>query len=287
MKISENGVIALVSSAVLLFSGIIYLVSADETSDNRIIITPNGSEKIESYDEVTDAGTKSIKDTKATKTEKTTSSKLRKTTTTVSKSAEVAASGKTETSYTFPADINKADNDMLCAVPGIGDTLAGNILSYKSQHGDFKSMYELLNVDGIGEGKLGILMRYFYVVNDVGSQPAETAQSSQRSYTQGSRKTTSRSSTTSGSVHTTSTGFVKSPSVITEPQPTAPVRRRVNINRADADEIRESLLIDEELAAEIVEIRELIGGYTNIREVLMADGFSQELLVELDEYIEI
>lgn len=270
MKISENGIIALISSAVLLFSGIVYLAASDKPTDNRIIITPNDSGSTQrafdnQYENETDS-TKSEKSTASTTTVKTTVVKTPQT---------------TATSYIFPADINKADKGMLCAVSGIGDKLADNILNYKSRYGDFKSMYELLNVDGIGEGKLGILMKHFYVVNDIGSQPPQSVRNTDAKTVQ----TTSIISTTN--ITTTSYSSAKTTTAATEPQPVTSVRRKVNINTANADEIRDALLIDEELAAEIVEIREMIGSYTNIREVLMADGFSQELLVELDEYIEI
>ena len=269
MKISENGIIALISSAVLLFSGIVYLEASDKPTDNRIIITPNDSGSTQrafdnQYENETDS-TKSEKSTASTTTVKTT---------------VVKTSQTTATSYIFPADINKADKGMLCAVSGIGDKLADNILNYKSRYGDFKSMYELLNVDGIGEGKLGILMKHFYVVNDIGSQPPQSVRNTDAKTVQ----TTSIISTTN--ITTTSYSSAKT-TTATETQPVTSARRKVNINTADADEIRDALLIDDELAAQIVEIREMIGSYTNIREVLMADGFSQELLVELDEYIEI
>ena len=269
MKISENGIIALISSAVLLFSGIVYLAASDKPTDNRIIITPNDSGSTQrafdnQYENETDS-TKSGKSTASTTTVKTT---------------RVKTSQTTETSYIFPADINKADKGMLCAVSGIGDKLADNILNYKSRYGDFKSMYELINVDGIGEGKLGILMKHFYVVNDIGSQPPQSVRNTDA-------KTVQTTSTISTTNFTTTSYSSAKTTAATEPRPVTSVRRKVNINTANADEIRDALLIDDELAAQIVEIREMIGSYTNIREVLMADGFSQELLVELDEYIEI
>jgi competence protein ComEA len=61
----------------------------------------------------------------------------------------------------------------------------------------------------------------------------------------------------------------------------------VNVNTADEEEIAECLLIDEKVAESIVEIREEIGGYTNVLELLYADGMSEKLLNSLREYIEI
>ncbi|MCC8192715.1 MAG: hypothetical protein LIO41_06740 [Ruminococcus sp.] len=47
-------------------------------------------------------------------------------------------------------------------------------------------------------------------------------------------------------------------------------------------------MISEEMAAEIVEVREQIGGeYVNIRELLMVTDFTSALLVEVQEYLEL
>lgn len=54
----------------------------------------------------------------------------------------------------FPIDINTADKQTLTELPGIGPAAAGNILAYRQEHGKFHSVQELLNVDGIGTGKL-------------------------------------------------------------------------------------------------------------------------------------
>lgn len=54
----------------------------------------------------------------------------------------------------FPVDINHATLDELTALPGIGETLAQRILDYRTEHGNFSVPEELLNVSGIGAGKL-------------------------------------------------------------------------------------------------------------------------------------
>lgn len=51
-------------------------------------------------------------------------------------------------------DINKADSLQLSALPGIGPEIAGRIVSYRSEHGLFKSTQDLQNVKGVGEKKL-------------------------------------------------------------------------------------------------------------------------------------
>ncbi len=51
-------------------------------------------------------------------------------------------------------NINGADLETLMSLPGIGETKAAAILSYRSEHGPFTSLEELLNVPGIGQALL-------------------------------------------------------------------------------------------------------------------------------------
>lgn len=54
----------------------------------------------------------------------------------------------------FPISINHAVKEEIMALPGIGDVLAGRILAYREEHGNFSSAEELLNVEGLGEKRL-------------------------------------------------------------------------------------------------------------------------------------
>lgn len=72
---------------------------------------------------------------------------------------ETAAPG-TEAAPSFPLDINTADRYALTALPGIGDALAGRIIRYREEHGSFSRPEELLNVEGIGPGKLEAILDY-------------------------------------------------------------------------------------------------------------------------------
>lgn len=53
--------------------------------------------------------------------------------------------------------INTANADDLDTLPGIGKTLAENIISYRGEHGTFESIEQLLEVDGIGPKKFADL----------------------------------------------------------------------------------------------------------------------------------
>ena len=48
-------------------------------------------------------------------------------------------------------NINTADINKLKEIPGIGDVKANSIIMYRESNGNFKSIEDLKNVDGIGE----------------------------------------------------------------------------------------------------------------------------------------
>ena len=48
-------------------------------------------------------------------------------------------------------NINTADEDTLCSLPGIGKALASSICAYRAEHGGFASINEICRVSGIGE----------------------------------------------------------------------------------------------------------------------------------------
>jgi len=49
-------------------------------------------------------------------------------------------------------NLNTATAAELQELPGIGETLAGRITDYRAEHGPFRSIGEIKNVSGIGEG---------------------------------------------------------------------------------------------------------------------------------------
>ena len=63
------------------------------------------------------------------------------------------------TTLSAPAQVNlnTATAEQLESLPGIGPDLAQRILDYRADSGPFKNVDELLNVKGIGEGKLSKL----------------------------------------------------------------------------------------------------------------------------------
>ena len=53
-----------------------------------------------------------------------------------------------------PLDLNTASAEELAELPGIGRELARRIVAYRAEHGPFETVEELMEVSGIGQGKL-------------------------------------------------------------------------------------------------------------------------------------
>lgn len=60
----------------------------------------------------------------------------------------------------FPININTASVYELAQLPGIGETIAGRIVEFRTLNGDFAVCEELMNVDGIGAGKLEAILDF-------------------------------------------------------------------------------------------------------------------------------
>jgi competence protein ComEA len=57
-------------------------------------------------------------------------------------------------------NINEADEKQLEKLPGIGPSKAKRIIEYREKNGKFKSLDELLNVNGIGPKTLEKIENY-------------------------------------------------------------------------------------------------------------------------------
>jgi competence protein ComEA len=58
---------------------------------------------------------------------------------------------------TAPVSLNTATVDQLDTLPGVGPVLAQHIIDYRTQHGGFRSVDELREVNGIGDRRFADL----------------------------------------------------------------------------------------------------------------------------------
>jgi competence protein ComEA len=62
-----------------------------------------------------------------------------------------------------PLDLNTATVEQLDLLPGIGPTRAADIIAYRTQHGAFKTIDEIMQVSGIGQTTLDRIKDSIYV----------------------------------------------------------------------------------------------------------------------------
>lgn len=77
----------------------------------------------------------------------------------------IGAGGATATGVSpdGKVDINRADRSGMTRLPGVGEVIAGRIVSYREANGPFRTVEDLLDVPGIGEGKLAAIRDYAVV----------------------------------------------------------------------------------------------------------------------------
>lgn len=270
-NVTENDASKVETSRIKLFVGLIAVAIAITTAiasalvnrpqrDDVVILTPPADSS--QADKVDNSGSKTAK---AHTTKKTVTSK-----------AVTSSIAETKEKYSFPADINKADKEMLMAVSGIGEVTADRIIAYRDRVGVISNMDMLLEVNGIGDSTLALLKGYFYVDSaDYHDMPQETkAAETQPVQTEIPADTVTEPTTTEEQTVTTA-------------ETTEKVRQKVNINKADAQEISDKLLIDMDKANAVIELRELISYYESPNELLLCKGFTEKLVSELWDYIEI
>ena len=269
-NVTENDASKAKTSRIKLFVGVIAVAIAITTAiasalvnrpqrDDVVILTPPADSS--QADKVDNSGSEKVisKTTKAHTTRKTTTSKA-----------------VTKEEYSFPADINKADKEMLMAVSGIGEVTADRIIAYRDRVGVISNMDMLLEVNGIGDSTLALLKGYFYVDSaDYHDMPQET------------KVTETQPVQTEIPADTVTEPPATEEQTVTTAETTEKVRQKVNINKSDAQEISDKLLIDMDKANAVIELRELISYYESPNELLLCKGFTEKLVSELWDYIEI
>jgi len=65
--------------------------------------------------------------------------------------------------FSIPLDLNRVSVEDLCLIPGIGESLAQEIVTYRTRQRGFRSVEGLKNVKGIGEKKYQNFKGFFIV----------------------------------------------------------------------------------------------------------------------------
>ena len=176
------------------------------------------------------------------------------------KAAAAPTTIKIESTTTFLLlDINSATAEELTQLSGIGEHLAAEIIAYREEHGRFLNIEELMNVSGIGEATFANIREHVYVTDPVYMTAVTTEKPTE---------------------HRT-----EPETEPTEPPLTLEDVAPININTADVETLVLLPHVDEDTAAEIVELREKLGHFNNTYELLYAESLTQPEVADILEYV--
>jgi len=74
--------------------------------------------------------------------------------------------------FSIPLDLNQVSMEDLCLIPGIGTSLAQEIIAYRGKRRAFRSVEELKEVKGIGEKKWKAIRNFFIVTQPLRVDPS-------------------------------------------------------------------------------------------------------------------
>lgn len=222
---------------IIIGATVFYFRTADTKKNNStIIFTEKPTAPTTQYvKEITDiTTTKAIKSTTSAKTSTT----------------KVTTTAVTEEIY---IDINSAGADELTKLKGIGEVLAGEIISYRESSGGFRNIEEIMNVNGIGEGIFADIRKHIFVIDPIYDEDVQDE-------------------------------YVQECEEVTEYTPTLEELAPIDINTADIDTLMLLPHVDEDIANKIIDFREHTK-FQNVYELLLIKGLSQNDVGDIVPYI--
>lgn len=184
-------------------------------------------------------------------------------TTTTTKPQTTAA---TERVVNFPIDLNAITHDELVCISGIGDATANKIIAYRDTIGGYTSRYQLMEINGIGEAKMNTIMQYTYILNE--------------DLNYGQEPTDGQDAADGGDA----VYYEASPDG--EPAYQEPtVQFPIDLNAATLEDLCAIPDMDEVTAQRVLDFREEIGYYSNVRELVYIEGISEEYVSTIMEYV--
>lgn len=160
-------------------------------------------------------------------------------------------------------DINNAGFNELTKLNGIGDYLAGQIITYREENGGFKNIEEIVNVSGIGEKTFDLICDFIYVENpvyymeEVPDEPEQSVEVIEEITTE----------------------------EITENLMTLENLAPISLNEADIEILMLLPYVDEEIAQNIIELRVEMTNFSHVYELLYIEEITEEMLTEIIEYV--
>ncbi len=186
-----------------------------------------------------------------------------------------------ETEYLW-ININTASEEEFQKLEGIGPAIAAEIISYRTENGDFMNIDQLLEVDGIGEKKFEAIRDHIYVENPAYySEQEDTSDISPEII---EPETQPEDTEAAEEIVPVNGG-----EIVTEAETTTELTLEaaapININTADAEELMLLPHVTEEIAERIISLREEIGGYSHVYELLYIEELEQKQVAEMVEFV--
>lgn len=275
-------IIAAAFSALLLISLYIVLKSPDKNSEQMIITIESISGTSEATTEKAVINDKKDSDKNEFSSEK--SSEYEK----IDKTEEVT------TEEVLWININTASADEFTKLNGIGEVIAGRIIDYRRENGEYKNIEEIMNVEGIGEVIFDDIQPYIYVDNPVyETEPVTEPETKEQTETETEVTETVTIEITTEviseeiiEVHTeTESITIEKTETTTEKQTSLEEIAPIDLNEAEKEELMLLPNVDEEIAEQILELREKIGRFTHTYELLLIEELEQKEVSEILEFV--
>ena len=280
----------IVLTAIIFSASFLIAFSEDKNTNDFEVVIINDTESSETntddilYNSITAVQT-------VTKAVNTTSSGKKKTKTSSTKETHVsvAKNFKTYTAETesvnFPIDINSAGIDELKTLDGIGDAAASKIIEYRETYGSFKNREELLNVSGIGEKKLEKIYDFIFVENESYDEPDN---SDSEIFNEPEIYDDNDYNYNNDDIQLQESDFSDEQDSVSETEPTEITTEEfilINLNTALKEDFMKLPYVDENIADDIIELRNTIQYFSHPYELLMVESLTQQQVAEIIKFV--
>lgn len=280
----------IVLTAIIFSASFLIAFSEDKNTNDFEVVIINDTESSETntddilYNSITAVQT-------VTKAVNTTSSGKKKTKTSSTKETQVSVAttvitDTTETeSVNFPIDINSAGIDELKTLDGIGDATASKIIEYRETYGSFKNREELLNVSGIGEKKLEKIYDFIFVENESYDEPDN---SDSEIFNEPEIYDDNDYNYNNDDIQLQESDFSDEQDFVPETEPTEITTEEfilINLNTALKEDFMKLPYVDENIADDIIELRNTIQYFSHPYELLMVESLTQQQVAEIIKFV--